>query len=157
MNFTCGVACVLFDPEMNILLQHRAKNPGRGLMVLPGGRMDEPDPRAAMVRELKEELGLSLAPYDLTPCWFAPDILESGEPLLMTYYVAFAEQHLVRNAEPHKCYGLEWYPYSSPMAMLPHGMWANDKAAALAARSIALKILRPDYPWKNETHTNHAT
>lgn len=146
MNFVGGVACVLFDSKWNVLLQHRAKEPGHGLRVLPGGRMDEPDPRAAIVRELKEELAFTIAPYDLTPCWFAPDILITGEPLLMTYYVGFAEQHHVRNAEPHKCYGLDWIPFSSPMAMLPHDMWANDKAAIIAARSVARKILRPNWP-----------
>lgn len=146
MNFTCGVACVFFDDHYNVLLQHRAKDPGHGLMVLPGGRMDEPDPRAAMVREAKEELGLIIAPYDLTPCWFAPDILGGGSPLLMTYFVGFiSDRTRARNMEPHKCYGFEWVPYLSPMATLPHAMWANDKSAIMAARSIARSLLRPDW------------
>src|SRR3569833_4360658 len=100
MTFVGGVATVFFDHDLNLLLQHRAKDPGHGLLVLPGGRMDEPDPRAAMVREIKEELGLTIAPFELKPCWFAPDIMISGAPLLMMYFTAIIRQDQVRNAEP---------------------------------------------------------
>lgn len=145
MNFISGVATVFFDPFYNVLLQHRAKEPGHGLRVLPGGRMDETDCRLAMAREAKEELGLIISPYDLTPCWFATDLISSHQPpVVMHYFVAFLEDPTrVKNMEPHKCYGLEWVPFLSPMATLPSDMWANDKSAIIAARNIARAILRP--------------
>ena len=84
------VAAALADGEGRILLQQRA--PGRtmaGLWEFPGGKVEDGErPEAALVRELKEELGIDVAPGDLLPAAFASaDSPEKagGHMLLLLY------------------------------------------------------------------------
>ena len=67
------VAAALADERGRVLLQQRA--PGRamaGLWEFPGGKVEEDElPERALVRELREELGIDIALADLTPACFA--------------------------------------------------------------------------------------
>jgi 8-oxo-dGTP pyrophosphatase MutT (NUDIX family) len=136
MNHVIGVAAVLFAGT-EVLLQDRAKDPGRGLYVLPGGRLDEADPACGVRRELKEELGLDIPLYhEMRPVHHAMDKLLDGKPVLMLYFAADIS-HLRGsevNMEPHKCDGLMWRSAYS----LPPNMWDNDRAAVHAAINAGL-------------------
>ena len=126
MKYVLGVAAVLSDGHGNVLLQQRRKHPGFGLEVLSGGRVDDETPIQAIVRELKEEIGIDANPNCLYPVHFGTDILESGEPMIMLYYAAQIVRGSERNMEPAKCAGLVWYDCEE----LPrNNMWANDFAA----------------------------
>lgn len=127
-----GVAAVLSDGEGNVLLQHRAKEPGAGLYVLPGGRLDEKIPVVGIRRELKEELGIDST--ILCEIYFAHDEHPSGEPFLMLYFAGFIKRGTEENLEPHKCHSLVW----RPVRHIVHStdMWANDKHAIMAANSL---------------------
>lgn len=68
------VACaVLVDADGRVLLTDRP--PGRdmaGLWEFPGGKVEALEtPEAALVRELREELGIETAESCLAPCGFA--------------------------------------------------------------------------------------
>lgn len=57
------VGGVAHDPAGRILLIRRANEPGRGLWSLPGGRVKPgEDDAVALVREMAEETGLTVAP-----------------------------------------------------------------------------------------------
>jgi 8-oxo-dGTP diphosphatase len=66
-------ACVLLDDRGRILIAKRPQ--GRslaGLWEFPGGKVEQSEsPEAALIRELAEELGIGIAPPDLTPLTFA--------------------------------------------------------------------------------------
>jgi 8-oxo-dGTP pyrophosphatase MutT (NUDIX family) len=133
MKHMIGVAAVLFDDKGSILLEHRAKDPGSGLFVLAGGKLDEPDPRDGVSREVKEELGLEIHPSRFTPVYSGFDTMGDGTPLIMLYFAARIERGTERNMEPNKCHGLRWFrPYLLPT----EEMWTNDRSAISYADTI---------------------
>jgi 8-oxo-dGTP diphosphatase len=85
------VAAALADAQGRVLLQQRA--PGRtmaGRWEFPGGKVESGErPEAALVRELREELGIEVDPARLAPIAFAsadmPD--GSGRHLLLLLYL----------------------------------------------------------------------
>jgi 8-oxo-dGTP diphosphatase len=82
------VACALVDPEGRVLLAQRP--PGKsmaGLWEFPGGKLAEGEtPEAALIRELREELGIETKESCLSPLFFASHGYEKFH-LLMPLYV----------------------------------------------------------------------
>jgi 8-oxo-dGTP diphosphatase len=81
------VAAALTNQVGEILLQRRPE--GRqlaGLWEFPGGKVDGGEsPESALVRELKEELGIDVEPQNLVPFTFASEPLEGRSLLLLLY------------------------------------------------------------------------
>ena len=81
------VAVALVDAEGRVLVQQRA--PGRsmaGLWEFPGGKVEEgEEPEGALVRELKEELGITVEIQALVPAGFASADNEGRHMLLLLY------------------------------------------------------------------------
>lgn len=81
------VAAALIGGDGRILLQQRV--PGRamaGLWEFPGGKIEaEETPEAALVRELREELGIEVRPDSLTPACFASAPLGDRHLLLLLF------------------------------------------------------------------------
>jgi 8-oxo-dGTP diphosphatase len=80
-------ACALIDKAGSILLTRRP--PGKklaGLWEFPGGKlMERETPEAALVRELHEELGITVREADLAPLAFASHPYESFHLLMPLY------------------------------------------------------------------------
>ena len=81
------VAAALVDGDGRVLLQKRP--PGRHMADLwefPGGKVDEGElPEAALVRELKEELGIDVDSAALAPAAFASAPAGDRHMLLLLY------------------------------------------------------------------------
>ena len=81
------VAAALVDADGRILLQQRA--PGRqmeGLWEFPGGKIEEGElPEEALIRELREELGIDTDAACLAPAAFASEPLGERHLLLLLY------------------------------------------------------------------------
>ncbi len=81
------VAAALLGTDARVLLQKRA--PGRsmaGLWEFPGGKVEEGEtPEIALVRELKEELGIELTPEALSPACFASAEVGDRHLVLLLY------------------------------------------------------------------------
>jgi 8-oxo-dGTP diphosphatase len=82
------VAAALLDSDGRVLIAQRP--PGKamaGLWEFPGGKIEaDESPEDALVRELREELGIAVKPPCLAPFTFASHTYESFR-LLMPLYV----------------------------------------------------------------------
>lgn len=81
------VAAALVDADGRVLLQQRP--PGRqmaGLWEFPGGKVESGErPETALVRELREELGIETDEAGLTPTAFASAPLGERHLILLLY------------------------------------------------------------------------
>ncbi len=82
------VACALLDTEGRILLAQRPEGKSMaGLWEFPGGKLDEGEtPEAALIRELREELGIETQEACLSPLFFASHSYPKFH-LLMPLYI----------------------------------------------------------------------
>lgn len=123
-------AVALFDRDGRVLLAQRPEGKAMaGLWEFPGGKIEEGEsPEAALVRELKEELGIITAPSCLAPLTFASH--DYGDcHLLMPVFVCRVWQGIVKPGEGQK---LAWVHvgdlgnYSMPPADVPLVRFLQD-------------------------------
>lgn len=81
-------AGALTDQSGRILVQLRPKGPVLpGLWEFPGGKCEPGETaEAALVRELREELGVTIDLRDIQPLSFATTETASGQPLLLLLF-----------------------------------------------------------------------
>ncbi|PTQ11639.1 8-oxo-dGTP diphosphatase MutT [Sphingomonas oleivorans] len=81
------VAVALVDPDGRVLVQQRPEGkPMAGLWEFPGGKIEPGEtPEAALIRELREELGIDTQVACLAPAAFASEALGQKHLLLLLY------------------------------------------------------------------------
>ena len=81
-------AVALIDPDGRVLLAKRPEGKTlAGLWEFPGGKVEDGEtPEAALIRELKEELGIDIVESCLAPLTFASHVYETFH-LFMPLYV----------------------------------------------------------------------
>lgn len=99
-------AAALVDVDGRVLLARRPLGkPMAGLWEFPGGKVrDGETPEAALVRELREELGIGVTESGLVPFTFSSHAYDDFH-LLMPLYVCRAWKGLVTAREDQE---LEW-------------------------------------------------
>ncbi len=61
INNSAAVACLIFNSQGEVLLTRRAIDPNKGMLDLPGGFVEPLETaEEAVIREIKEELGLQI-------------------------------------------------------------------------------------------------
>lgn len=88
MKLVLVAACALIDVDARILLAQRpAGRPMAGLWEFPGGKIEASErPEETLIRELKEELGITVEEPCLAPLTFASHAYPDFH-LLMPLYV----------------------------------------------------------------------
>lgn len=81
------VAAALVSPEGRVLVQQRPEGRSMaGLWEFPGGKVEAGEsPEAALVRELREELGIGVGAAALAPAAFASAPVGSRHMILLLY------------------------------------------------------------------------
>ena len=81
-------ACALVDPDGRVLIAKRPEGKSMaGLWEFPGGKVEEGEiPELALIRELREELGIDVTKACLAPLTFASHAYDAFH-LLMPLYV----------------------------------------------------------------------
>ena len=116
-------ACALIDTDGRVLLTERpAGKSMAGLWEFPGGKIEPGErPEESLIRELKEELGITVREPCLAPLTFASHAYPEFH-LLMPLYVCRRWQGIVSGAEGQE---LAWVRpdrlrgYAMPPADLP--------------------------------------
>jgi len=116
-------ACALVDPDGRVLIAQRpaGKEMG-GLWEFPGGKMEAGErPEETLIRELSEELGITVKEACLAPFSFASHSYADFH-LLMPLYIC---RRWEGTAQPHEHAALKWVRpkdlarYKMPPADLP--------------------------------------
>ena len=103
VNLVLVAACALVDTDARVLLAQRpADRPMAGLWEFPGGKLDAGErPEDTLIRELKEELGISVEENCLAPLAFASHTYPDFH-LVMPLYVCRRWQGTVTPLEGQK-------------------------------------------------------
>ena len=132
------VACALVDPGGRVLLAQRPTGKQHaGLWEFPGGKVEPGEtPEQALVRELREELGIEPCEQCLQPFAFASETLEGGGHLLMPLFVCRRWDGFINPTEGQK---IVW---TRPDQFREYPMPPADKplAAELRDRLVGARV-----------------
>ena len=125
------VAVALIDADGRVLLARRPEGKSMaGLWEFPGGKVrDGEAPETALIRELKEELGIDVAANCLAPLTFASHRYETFH-LLMPLYVC---RRWSGNVAAREGQALQWV---RPERLSDHPMPPADKPLVAALRDL---------------------
>lgn len=124
-------AAALIDADGRVLLARRPQGKAMaGFWEFPGGKLDEGEtPEEALVRELREELGIETQAQCMAPVAFA-SMPASGQHLLMPL---FALRKWKGVARPLEHEALAW---ATPAAFADYDLAPADKPLAAQLRDL---------------------
>ena len=124
LDYLTVVAVALVDAEGRVLVQQRLPDRAMaGLWEFPGGKVERGEtPEAALVRELREELGVEIDPASLAAAGFASEPL-GDRHLLLLLYICRAWRGAARPLDaaalkwvrPLELHGLDMPPADKPL------------------------------------------
>jgi 8-oxo-dGTP diphosphatase len=123
IKLTLVVACALIDADNRVLIAQRPEGKTlAGLWEFPGGKLEPGErPEPALIRELAEELGITVQESCLAPLTFASHAYDDFH-LLMPLYICRKWEGIVTSREGQN---LAWVranklrDYSMPPADIP--------------------------------------
>lgn len=123
-SFLTVSAAALVDRDGRLLVQKRpAGRAMAGLWEFPGGKCEAGEtPEAALIRELREEVGIETHESCLAPACFASEPLGDAHLLLLLYVcrkwtgiVQPLEASELKWVYPHELYALDMPPADRPL------------------------------------------
>ncbi|MEE1786982.1 NUDIX domain-containing protein [Streptomyces sp. SP17BM10] len=134
-----GVHLVLLDEGLVLLGRRRNTGYANGLWHVPAGHMQPGETvTRSMTREAEEELGILIAEEDLTLVHTLHHLdADDGRSRLQLFFRPTCYGGQLRNAEPHKCAELRWWPLDRlPDDIVPytaHALGEITRGKALSA------------------------
>ena len=128
LKLTLVVACALIDVDKRVLLAQRPDDKSMaGLWEFPGGKVEPGErPEATLIRELHEELGITVKPDCLAPFTFASHGYQQFH-LLMPLYLC---RRWEGTPEPREHSAIKW--------VRPHELIANSQAFPMPPADLPL-------------------
>ncbi|WP_329391664.1 NUDIX hydrolase [Streptomyces sp. NBC_01716] len=94
----------VFSPDGKMLLLKENEKKRKYMWDLPGGTLtDREAPLSGLHREVREETGLSVTVLSQS-CWLKWDHHQSGNPILVAFYLAGTDSREVTVSEEHTAY-----------------------------------------------------
>lgn len=127
MKLLLVVACALIDADNRVLVAQRPEGKAlAGMWEFPGGKLEQGErPEPALIRELAEELGITVKEDCLAPLTFASYAYPDFHLLMPLYIcrrwegtVASREGQALKWVRPGKLRELEMPPADEPL--IPH-------------------------------------
>jgi 8-oxo-dGTP diphosphatase len=123
INVTLVVACALVDADKRVLIAQRPEGKAMaGLWEFPGGKVERGErPEATLIRELHEEIGITVSEACLAPLTFASHAYENFHLLMPLYICRRWEGEVI----PREGQALKWVranklrDYAMPPADIP--------------------------------------
>ncbi|MFB7667602.1 NUDIX domain-containing protein [Kitasatospora sp. NPDC056138] len=132
LTLVVGVHLVLADDGAVLLGRRRNTSYAAGLWHLPAGHMERGEPvTRSMTREAEEELGIAIAEDGLELIHTLHHLdADDGRSRLQLFFRSDRYEGTVRNAEPHKCEELRWWPLDRlPADIVPYTAHALGEIA----------------------------
>jgi 8-oxo-dGTP diphosphatase len=121
------VAAALIDAQSRIFVQQRPSHKAMGgLWEFPGGKVEPGEtPESALIRELREELGVETETACLAPATFSTGFI-GEQPLLLLLYVCRKWSGIIQPTEAaasrwlrsHELFALDMPPADEPLVAM---------------------------------------
>jgi 8-oxo-dGTP diphosphatase len=115
------VAAAIRDPQGRLLLQQALPGKRHALLwEFPGGKVEsQENPRLALAREVREELGLTLDPAEMRPLGFADERGLDGRPGIVLFLYDCAVWSGMPEALEGQAFGWFTFPEAGSLALAP--------------------------------------
>src|SRR5579872_3042963 len=117
IKLTLVVACALVDADKRVLIAQRP--PGKamaGLWEFPGGKLEPGErPEASLIRELHEEIGITVREACLAPLTFASHAYDDFHLLMPLYICRRWEGQVIAWVRANKLRDYEMPPADIPL------------------------------------------
>ena len=101
-------AAVIIWQNNKVLLGRRLGPHGHAMWAFPGGHVEFGEtPEDAAIREVAEETNLAI--NKLEKFHFTNDMFDNGKQYITLFFVAKSWSGEIKNMEPEKCAGWEWF------------------------------------------------